>query len=259
MPSNWIIPIMSVGIAGIFAALYIVSSLERIRTNRSIKIGTWQDRAHRLQHLLAASPPNALTHAVKQAGYTEIQRCLLEVLKLNSHNSTARKRLTEVNEALKKLPSEPPATLKLDPIRTLDELKEVRQQLTNLFNFVHIAAKTKRLDVTAAKQELDILKNLFTEAGVSYYLNAAKAEENQKKYHAALHHYKMALGEYKKSNTNNLYKEHITAIQNAVADLELRQQDLQNAMSHSATNNLLASAVDEMQNDEDALWQKKKF
>lgn len=261
MSSNWIIGITVAAIAGVFAILYLVSTLERMRTNRSIKIGEWQDRAHRLQHLLASAPNNAVTPNVKRAGYLEIKRCLQTILKLDGNNATAKRRYAEIEQALAKLANEPPATLQLDPIRDVNELKAVRRQLTDLFNFVQSAAKTHTLEGSVARQEFETLKRLFTESGANFYLTSAKTEESRKKYRYALHQYKMAINEYKKANRNNIYDAKMKAIQNAMADIELRQNAEKNEApkAKKQEQNNLASAFDEMQNEEDAQWQKKKF
>lgn len=261
MSSNWIIGITVAAITGVFAILYLVSTLERMRTNRSIKIGEWQDRAHRLQHLLASAPGNAVTPNVKRAGYLEIKRCLQTILKLDSNNSTAKRRYAEIEQAMAKLANEPPATLQLDPIRDANELKAVRRQLTDLFNFVQLAAKSHTLDPNVARQEFETLKRLFTESGANYYLTSAKTEASRKKYRLALHQYKMAINEYKKANRNNIYDAKMKAIQNAMADIELRQNAEQNdkPKTKKTESSDLASAFDAMQSDEEAQWQKKKF
>lgn len=261
MSSNWIIGITIAAIVGVFAILYLVSSIERMRTKRSIKIGEWQDRAHRLQHLLASAPNNAVTPNVKRAGYLEIKRCLQAILKLDGNNTTAKRRYAELEQALANLAKEPPATLKLDPIRDANELKAVRRQLTDLFNFVQTATKSHSLDSNVARQEFETLKRLFTEAGANYYLTSAKTEEGRKKYRLALHQYKMALNEYKKANRNNIYDAQIKAIQNAMADIELRHnaEQKKKPTEKKSEANTLASAFDEMENEEAEQWQKKKF
>jgi hypothetical protein len=260
MSSNWIIGITVAASLGIFAILYLVSTLERMRTNRSIKIGEWQDRAHRLQQLLASAPNNAVTAAVKTAICTEIRRCLQAILKLDGNNATAKRRYTEIEEILSAIPNEPPATLKLDPIRDANELKTIRRQLTDLFNFVQSAARTGTLEPSVARQEFKTLKHLFTESGATFYLTSAKAEEGKKKTRLALHQYKMAITEYKKANQDKQYDRQIQTIQNAIAHIELHQKSEQAKQPAKAeASSSLASAMDELQSEEDAQWQKKKF
>jgi hypothetical protein len=260
MSSNWIIGITIAAIAGIFATLYLVSSLERIRTQRSIQIGEWQDRAHRLQHLIISAPNNALTSTVKKALFLEIKKCLQAILKLDEQNASAKRRLTEIDQALENIDKESPATLKLDPIPDANALKTVRKQLTDLFNFVQAAAKTQTLDGTTARKEFETLKHLFTESGANFYLTTAKNEEGRKKYRLALHLYKMAIGEYRKENKNNLYDSQINAIQKAIANVDRRQnEESQQHTAATGEKNDLASAMEQIQNEEDEQWQKKKF
>jgi len=259
MSTDIIILLAVGGIVGVFIILYIINSLEKARTKKAIQCTELQSRIMRLHQLFEGVPPSVLSQTVKLAGQKEILSHLLTLKKIDPKSTKFDSKVKESQVIIEEIQKQAQSPLKIDPINNPEELKDIRKKLTALFTFIQNSVKLGTLSPAAAKEEMDKLKQLFTESGAQYYLKVADNEYKQKKLRIALHHYKMAANEFKKANKPSAYGQQIQAINQKIELVEKEEQESKRSKAKNGQSNELADGFKQMQTEEDKSWQKKKF
>jgi len=258
----------SIFIAGIIVALLIglvcyaiiAQNVEKKRKQKQRLLNALKVRSRNFKYMLNGFPPDFLTKELIILVY----RCLVDVceqlarLEPNEHVYVEELQLysSQMEEAKRKS-----AQKKRKPLDNPQQIKEVKQHLEELHNFIHQLERRSNINKAQADTYSRQIKQLVLQMSVdAYVMNAKQAQENSKT-RLAVHFYTLARKLLIRENGGGSYQKQVSQLNNLISQLEAKLNEEE--PSYKETE-LQAAQKEEAQeawnkfNEDDDTWKKKR-
>lgn len=252
-----IISVIVVVLLAVVAYAFVFQSVDNKRKQRQRLISGLKQRAGNFNYMVSGFPADFLPKDLNVL----VLRCLVDVheqlAKLDPQDTTHMAALEKYKSAMAKA-VESADTGKRVQLASLQQIKDVRTHLQELYKFVEKLLQRRQLTGTEAKSYSKQIHKLILQISLDAYLMNAKQAEQQGKTRVALHHYALARKLLTRDNSDKSYSKYIAQIESVIQGLEQRlAEEEQNQPQTVAESDQAASKEwDDFQN-QDAAWKKK--
>ncbi len=245
--------------AVICAIYYLHNTMDRNKKKKMMLIGLHSNHAHRAQKLFENIPACYLSKRLALMLVQERIKALEELNKLEPGNTKIKLRIEksiELKGSIEKSNPTPQAATISQPAQG----REIQKSINALFQFLQNAAKSKQIDIAGARNEMEILKQLFFETNIRVLMSHAQIAAQQGKIKLAMHNYKITLQEIKKNKQEGTRQKQVEQIQEIIAKLEEKANPnlAKEKQAKSARDSKSADEFDKYFSYEDS-WKKNKF
>ncbi len=203
----------------LLAAYALISqAVDRRRVHRQRLLTALRVRQRNLRHMLNGFPPHFLSSDLATLVYRALIGICEELHKLEPSDNTHvadLQLLTDQLAAVKQSPATSRARLE-NP----QQIKEIRQQLQELYRFVGQQESLKAITKIQASAFQDQIKRLALQSSVDGYVAQAKRAQQAHKPRLAIHYYGLARKLLLPENTNHIYDKQIAQLSGVIIKLE---------------------------------------
>jgi len=248
-------------LAGSYALIH--NTLERKRLQRQRLIAALKVRQRNLHHMAAGFPPHFLSPDLQMLIVrAQIDTCE-RLIKIEPRNPTHKEDLKLYTAQLIDSKKEPEKRVSL---KSPAQVKEVRQHLQELLNFVAQQEGLKIITKIQASTFIEQIKRLSLHASIDSYAALAKQAQKAGKFRLAAHYCDLARKLLKTENANHNYDVKIAQLTEAINHFETKaaalpeNSDIESELS-AATEHTATDASKEWENFDGNLddWKKKQI
>ena len=215
-PDN-IVALIIAGVVAMVAVAFFVQTMENARQERHRRVLALQDHTRHLWNSMGI-PANYMTAPLRQFLLAELKRCYLEILALEPRHSAATGQLKNLEEV-----TQQPFDSLIDSIKPAfnDHMsgQKIRTDVKQLVNHMVQLHNDGLLDKSAAQQQINTGKALFTLASIDLSLLTAREMEHSNNPKAALTHYANCLKHLEKAHPYLNIPSRIAQVRNKVETL----------------------------------------
>jgi len=255
MPDTLTVIIIACVLLAVIAATIIKQLVDRNRQQKQRIISALRKRGRNFKYLLEGFPPNFLGPELKLL----VLKCILEVYQKLSHlepdNEQHLDEIQHVTTAIEETKRrQQPA--RRQPLKSAQEIKEVKRYLEELQKFVHRLHQRGSIDKKQVASYEAQIKSLINNASLDTYLNAANQSKQQNKPKLAIHFFKLAIKSLEQDNKDMRHTDQILQLKTTIQEL-MEQADIEEAPTPEASGDNANTAWDKFGKDEEDPWKKK--
>jgi hypothetical protein len=212
-------------ISGIIALLVLMVSyrfisynLQQRKVQRQRLVTALKTRERNFKHMTGGYPPGFLPPELGALVYRALITTSEELVRLEPENSTHKADLVLYNAELAALKQSAP--LQRVKLESLQQIKDVRQQLQELHRFIASQEASKQINQVQAAILNDQMKRLILQITVDGLTLQARQAQQLGKPRLAIHHLLQAKKSMEAENGNNQYDKFIEKISQRIETLE---------------------------------------
>lgn len=218
MPTILIISVIAVAVVGAIGYVFVFQTVDKKRRQRQRLITALKQRSKNFAHMIKGFPPNLLTKDLNVLVY----RCLADVheqlSKLEPNNSNHTTALQSYQQAMNKAMNAPDSGQRTK-MQSLQQAKEIRNHLQDLFKFVEKMLRKRSINGAQAKGYGKQIQKLIVQVTLDGFLINAKQAEQEGKFKVALHNYGLAKNLIEKTNSDKTFDNQLTQITTVMGEL----------------------------------------
>jgi|GEM_PF-1297485 len=206
MSVYYIIGSVVIGLGMLSIVFYLTSMLEKNKQRKSTRLALAGDRVQKYQRYLHVLPADTLPQDIQAILIEESIYNLKQILAVGPDPKASRL-LTEAQEQQKKLKQQPVKPAQVPKAKSMREANEFKLHFKNLFKLLKYIGKTRKQHTTSINKNFKVLQSLFVETGAKVHLDIAETATQQSKLKLAMHHFKLASGEYARADSKKFAKQ----------------------------------------------------
>ena len=249
-----IVVVCALCLGGVF---FVSSSLERMKHRRQKRLAVASELAQRTKNILEGVPPGYIDQKLKlvliQEGISNLER----VIQLAAEKDSARAALANMKQELDSCKSES-SNKKPKPLKKAKEAGEIRKHMMDLFKFIQLLRKHRRIDLRAANAHLNNVKTTFIELGVTVHLIRANQAKGDKNPRLAIYHYHKAMAEYRRGNIKRRFDGHIKELMGLIEEVQIEIKEAEEAAAKLKQEKELEQKSETRVPKEDPRFPKRK-
>lgn len=249
--------IVGIVIVGLFILVAIAVTMQTIEKNNKEKRRletALNSRAKNFQYMLDHFPEGFLGRDLQVL----VCKCLLEVYEqlrgLDSSNKTYSKLTDQTKARLEQCKSKG-AGSNAAPLTDAQQIKDIQELLSSLFNFIAKLAASKRVSAKEAQVYSLQIRRLTVKASVDGLKHIIAGAIQGGKHRLAIHNLQMCVDKMKKENNDQFYNAEIAECQAKATELQ-NELDQQSPAPKKAETDESADEWDKV-SKEDETWKKK--
>lgn len=238
---------------------YINQSIEKKRVQKQRILMTLKTKHRNLIHLINGFPANFLTSDLLSLIYRALIDTSEQLSKIEPKDQTHLDNITLFNNQLAALPKN--SVAQRARIDNPQAMKEIRQHLTELQNFLTQQEALKVINKVQLGAFTDQVKRLSLQMAVDAYIYHAKQAQQIGKLRLAIHYFTLAKKLLIAENTTRVYDKQITQLDEITKKLEEKAQISNEPAADSTTTASDPAAAKEWEKftpPADEPWKKKQ-
>lgn len=231
--------------------VYARQQNEKKKIEQLRRIRMLADRGRQMQLLLEEIPPQYITSDFRVFIADQWVELLQEQEELGCREARIKAELELAQNKLQEIRSSNQP--KPQPIVDIQTANGVRRNLKQLNKIIIGLYQERKIAHRVAQAYLNEIKLGFTQTLVEVFKTSARKAEMEGNLRIAVVHYKRIMSELNRNNPNGIHNQTLLECRETIAKMEE-----QIAVQSEQNDNMLASSVDEMMEDEES-WKKKQF
>lgn len=205
----------------------ISQAIERKRVQRQRLLTALKVRQRNFRHMLSGFPPRFLSNDLNSLIYRALIDICEQLHKLEPEDGAHAADLQLLTDQLNALKQTPPTQrVKLE---NLQQIKEIRQHLQELYRFVSQQETLKVITKIQAAAFTDQIKRLALQSAVDGYVAQAKKAQQIGKLRLAIHYYTLARKQLLPENSGHIYDKQIAQLSALITRLEEKAKNRKGA------------------------------
>lgn len=212
-------------VSGIIALLillvgyaFIAHALEKRRVQRLRLLNALKGRERNFKYMITGLPANFLPAELSSLIYRALIETCEQLAKLEPKEPYHRADASQYTAQMSTL-NQAPGTPRVR-LENPTQIKEVREQLQELFRFVAQQEHQQQINKVQAAAYGDQIKRLALQISVDNYVMQARLAQQQSKRRLAVHFYSLARKQLSGANANHNYDKQIAQLQTIITKLE---------------------------------------
>lgn len=236
-------------------AFYVKQGLEQAEMKRAVQVAHHHKLARRLLRAFDSIPPQYSSEALQKFALQEVEKELCTILQITPANPKIRRELSIIQERLSNTKSSEPDHI---DVKSLDEANDIRSHAQALLKYVHQSYQANLIAKDIARNLNNQLKKAISQTALDFYIFKARTFEAIDKHQMALPFYERAKQELLKHPFLENHAERVSVVNSKIKLISQLDQDQRESEAANESPSL-DGAIDDLIQEEDAMWKKKYF
>jgi hypothetical protein len=254
MSSEFVVGLAAIVMLTLISIAITIQNVEKNRKEKRRLENALNSRARNFEGMLSGLPQGFLNNDLKQL----VCICLTEVYEqlqlLNPKQNLQAAALKRTKATADELKNSAKANTPIPDLNNQEQIKEVQQQLTSLFNFIAKLRANNRINDDQAQHHALQIRRLMLKTNLDLLNEHARLATHSGKLKLAVHHYQTAVDKIKKENEADFFSNHLLGYAERIEDLE--EQIGEREQQQQAAIDKNQGAWDEALQEKEEPWKK---
>jgi len=256
MSTTVIISLVAVVLFVMMAVALTIQSIDKSNKEKKRMLTALKGRARNFEYVLETLPAGFLSPELYMLVCQQNLDTCEQLSQLDSGNAEF-KALFDAAYQRHDMAKKQPTAQKAFAFNDSKQIKEVKQLLTMLFNFIISLQKSGKLNAQQAGAFANQVKQLMLQSETDALMGAAKDAAGKGKFKLSIHYHNMVIDKYKKQNASGAYNDKIAILKQQIEELNKHAANEAPSPTASAVDDETAKEWDSVVSADDDNWKKK--
>lgn len=257
MSTTVIISLVAVVLFVMMAVALTIQAIDKSNKDKKRMLTALKGRARNFEYVLETLPAGFLSPELYLLVCQQNLDTCEQLSQLEANNAEFKAQVDAAYQRLD-MAKKSPTAQKGFAFSDSKQIKEVKQLLTMLFNFIVSLQKSGKINGQQAGAFGNQIKQLMLQSETDALMGAAKDAAGKGKFKLSIHYHNMVIEKYKKQNASGAYNDKIAILKQQIDELNKHAATEAPSPSASAQDEATAKEWDDVvSSSDDDTWKKK--